>query len=60
MAESLPPEDAAALRHRLLKAMVDVVTEYEGRVDRFLNIEGEIDNADQNVGNNCDDPRAAG
>src|SRR5437868_6705532 len=30
------------------------------RVDSFLDIEGEIDNADQNVGNNCDDPGAAG
>src|SRR5208282_2914530 len=31
-----------------------------GRVDGFLNIEGEIDDADQNVSNNCDDPGAAG
>src|ERR1700686_3004088 len=31
-----------------------------GCVDSFLDIEGEIDNADQNVGNNCDDPGAAG
>src|ERR1700690_777001 len=31
-----------------------------GRVDGLLNIEGEIDDADQNVSNRCDDPGAAG
>jgi class 3 adenylate cyclase len=32
----LHPEDAAALISRLLRAMVDVLLKYEGRVDRFL------------------------
>jgi adenylate cyclase len=32
----LHPEDAAALISRLLKAMVDVLVKYQGRVDRFL------------------------
>ena len=31
-----------------------------GRIDRFLNIEAEIDDADQNVGNGGDDSGAAG
>ncbi len=30
------PEDAAELVNRLLKAMVDVLLKYEGRIDRFL------------------------
>src|SRR2546421_1609491 len=33
---ALHPEDAVALVNRLLKAMVDVLLKYEGRIDRFL------------------------
>ena len=32
----LHPEDAAALVDRLFKAMVSVLSKYEGRIDRFL------------------------
>ena len=32
----LSPEDGAALVNNLLKAMMDVLSEYEGRIDRFL------------------------
>jgi adenylate cyclase len=32
----LPPEEGAAVVNRLLRAMVDVLLKYEGRVDRFL------------------------
>src|SRR5262249_8518309 len=32
----LHPEDAANLVNSLLKAMVDVLVKYEGRIDRFL------------------------
>jgi adenylate cyclase len=36
MTAELHPEDAAELVNRLLKAMVDVLFQYEGRIDRFL------------------------
>jgi class 3 adenylate cyclase/tetratricopeptide (TPR) repeat protein len=32
----LPPDEAAALINRLLRAMVDALLKYEGRVDHFL------------------------
>jgi len=34
--EGLAPDEAAELVNKLLKAMVDAFTRYEGRVDRFL------------------------